>query len=324
MKLSRRRFLHLAAGAATLPAASRIAKAQAYPARPVRWIVGYPAGGGTDIFVRLVGQSLSERLGQSFVIENRSGAASNIATEVVVRAPADGYTLLGTDAAAAINATLYDNLSFNFVRDIALVGVVRGPLVMMVHPSVPAKTVPEFIAYARANPGKISMASAGNGNATHLAGELFKVMTRTDMAHVPYRGAAPAVTDLLGGQVQIYFGSLPATIEHIRSGRLRALAVTTSTRFETLPDLPTVGDFVPGYEASQWFAGGLRKNTAAEIIDRLNTEISAILADQKMKARLVDLGTTVFPGSAADFARFIAEETDKWGKVVKFSGAKPD
>jgi tripartite-type tricarboxylate transporter receptor subunit TctC len=324
MKLSRRRFLHLAAGAATLPAASRIAKAQAYPARPVRWIVGYPAGGGTDIFVRLVGQSLSERLGQSFVIENRSGAASNIATEVVVRAPADGYTLLGTDAAAAINATLYDNLSFNFVRDIALVGVVRGPLVMMVHPSVPAKTVPEFIAYARANPGKISMASAGNGNATHLAGELFKVMTRTDMAHVPYRGAAPAVTDLLGGQVQIYFGSLPATIEHIRSGRLRALAVTTSTRFETLPDLPTVGDFVPGYEASQWFAGGLRKNTAAEIIDRLNTEISAILADQKMKARLVDLGTTVFPGSSADFARFIAEETNKWGKVVKFSGAKPD
>jgi tripartite-type tricarboxylate transporter receptor subunit TctC len=324
MKLSRRRFLHLAAGAATLPAVPRIAKAQAYPARPVRWIVGYPAGGGTDIFVRLVAQSLSERLGQSFVIENRSGAASNIATEVVVRAPADGYTLLGTDAAAAINATLYDNLSFNFVRDIALVGVVRGPLVMMVHPSVPAKTVPEFIAYARANPGKISMASAGNGNATHLAGELFKVMTRVDMAHVPYRGAAPAVTDLLGGQVQIYFGSLPATIEHIRSGRLRALAVTTSTRFETLPDIPTVGDFVPGYEASQWFAGGLRKNTAAEIIDRLNTEISAILADQKMKARLVDLGTTVFPGSAADFARFMAEETDKWGKVVKFSGAKPD
>jgi tripartite-type tricarboxylate transporter receptor subunit TctC len=324
MKLSRRRFLHLAAGAATLPAVPRIAKAQAYPARPVRWIVGYPAGGGTDIFVRLVAQSLSERLGQSFVIENRSGAASNIATEVVVRAPADGYTLLGTDAAAAINATLYDNLSFNFVRDIALVGVVRGPLVMMVHPSVPAKTVPEFIAYARANPGKISMASAGNGNATHLAGELFKVMTRVDMAHVPYRGAAPAVTDLLGGQVQIYFGSLPATIEHIRSGRLRALAVTTSTRFETLPDIPTVGDFVAGYEASQWFAGGLRKNTAAEIIDRLNTEISAILADQKMKARLVDLGTTVFPGSAADFARFMAEETDKWGKVVKFSGAKPD
>jgi tripartite-type tricarboxylate transporter receptor subunit TctC len=324
MKLSRRRFLHLAAGAATLPAVPRIAKAQAYPARPVRWIVGYPAGGGTDIFVRLVAQSLSERLGQSFVIENRSGAASNIATEVVVRAPADGYTLLGTDAAAAINATLYDNLSFNFVRDIALVGVVRGPLVMMVHPSVPAKTVPEFIAYARANPGKISMASAGNGNATHLAGELFKVMTRVDMAHVPYRGAAPAVTDLLGGQVQIYFGSLPATIEHIRSGRLRALAVTTSTRFETLPAIPTVGDFVPGYEASQWFAGGLRKNTAAEIIDRLNTEISAILADQKMKARLVDLGTTVFPGSAADFARFMAEETDKWGKVVKFSGAKPD
>jgi tripartite-type tricarboxylate transporter receptor subunit TctC len=290
----------------------------------VRWIVGYPAGGGTDIFVRLVAQSLSERLGQSFVIENRSGAASNIATEVVVRAPADGYTLLGTDAAAAINATLYDNLSFNFVRDVALVGVIRGPLVMIVHPSVPAMTVPEFIAYAKANPGKISMASAGNGNATHLAGELFKVMAHVDMAHVPYRGAAPAVTDLLGGQVQIYFGSLPATIEHIRSGRLRALAVTTSTRFETLPDIPTVGEFVPGYEASQWFAGGLRQNTAAEIIDKLNKELSAVLADQKMKARLLELGTTVFPGSSADLGRFIAEETDKWGKVVKFSGAKPD
>jgi tripartite-type tricarboxylate transporter receptor subunit TctC len=324
MKLPRRRFLHLAAGAAALPAVSRIACAETYPTRPVRWIVGYPAGGGTDIFVRLLGQSLSERLGQSFVIENRAGAAGNIATETVVRAPADGYTLLGTDAAAAINATLYDNLSFNFVRDIAIVGIIRGPLAMMVHPSVPAKTVPEFIAYAKANPGKISMASAGNGNATHLAGELFKVMTHIDMTHVPYRGAAPAVTDLLGGQVQIYFGSLPATIEHIRAGRLRALAVTTSTRFETLPDIPTVAEFVPGYEASQWFAGGLRKSTAAEIVDKLNTEISAALADRKMKARLDDLGTTVFPGTAADYGKFLAEETEKWGKVVKFSGAKPD
>jgi tripartite-type tricarboxylate transporter receptor subunit TctC len=324
MRLARRGFLHLAAGAAALPAVSRIARAQAYPARSVRWIVGYPAGGGTDIFIRLLGQSLSERLGQSFVIENRSGAASNIATEAVVRAPADGYTLLGFDAAAAINATLYDNLSFNFIRDIAVVGVIRGPLVMMVHPSVPAKTVPEFIAFAKANPGKVSMASAGNGNATHLAGELFKVMTSTNMTHVPYRGAAPAVADLLGGQVQIYFGSLPATIEHIRAGRLRALAVTSATRFETLPDVPTVADFVPGYEASQWFAAGLRKSAAPEIVDKLNNEINAALAEPKMKARLAELGTTVFPGSPADFGKFIGEETDKWGKVVKFSGAKPD
>jgi tripartite-type tricarboxylate transporter receptor subunit TctC len=324
MRLARRGFLHLAAGAAALPAVSRIARAQAYPARSVRWIVGYPAGGGTDIFIRLLGQSLSERLGQSFVIENRSGAASNIATEAVVRAPADGYTLLGFDAAAAINATLYDNLSFNFIRDIAVVGVIRGPLVMMVHPSVQAKTVPEFIAFAKANPGKVSMASAGNGNATHLAGELFKVMTSTNMTHVPYRGAAPAVADLLGGQVQIYFGSLPATIEHIRAGRLRALAVTSATRFESLPDVPTVADFVPGYEASQWFAAGLRKSTAPEIVDKLNNEINAALAEPKMKARLAELGTTVFPGSPADFGKFIAEETDKWGKVVKFSGAKPD
>ena len=324
MKLPRRRFLHLAAGAVALPVAASAAWAQAYPARPVRCIVGYPAGGGTDIFVRLLGQVLSERLGQSFIIENRGGAASNIATEAVVRAPADGYTLLGTDAAAAINATLYDNLGFNFVRDVAVIGLIRGPLVMIVHPSVPAKTVPEFIAYAKANPGKINMASAGNGNATHLAGELFKTMTNVNMTHVPYRGAAPAVTDLLGGQVQIYFGSLPATIDHIRGGRLRALAVTTSTRFETLPDLPTVSEFVPGYEASQWFAAALRKSTQPEIIDELNKETGAALADPKMQARLLDLGTTVFPGSAADLDKFVAEETDKWAKVVKFSGAKPE
>jgi tripartite-type tricarboxylate transporter receptor subunit TctC len=324
MNPSRRRFLHLSSAVAALPLASGIARADTYPARPVRWIVGYPAGGGTDIFVRLLGQSLSERMGQSFVIENRSGAASNIATETVVRAPADGYTMLGFDAAAAINATLYDNLSFNFIRDIAVVGIIRGPLAVLVHPSVPAKTIPEFIAFAKANPGKISMASAGNGNATHLAGELFKVMTNTDMTHVPYRGAAPAVTDLLGGQVQIYFGSLPATIAHIKAGRLRALAVTTSTRFETLPDLPAVAEFVPGYEASQWFAGGLRKTTDPEIIDKLNKEITAALADPKMKARLDELGTTVFPGSAADYGKFVAAETEKWGKVVKFSGAKPD
>jgi tripartite-type tricarboxylate transporter receptor subunit TctC len=324
MTLARRRFLHLAAGAAAFPAVASMAMAQAYPARPVRWLVGYPAGGGTDIFIRLLGQSLSERLSQSFFIENRSGAASNIATEAVVRAPADGYTLVGVDAAAAINATLYDNLNFNFVRDIALFGVIRGPLYLIVHPSVPAKTVPEFIAYAKANPGKVSMASAGVGNATHLAGELFKAMTHVEMTHVPYRGAAPAVTDLLGGQVQVYFGSLPATIEHIRAGRLRALAATTATRFETLPDIPAVAEFVPGYEASQWFAAGLRKDTPASIIDTLNKEANAALADPKMKARLTDLGTTVFPGTAADFGKFVTEETEKWGKVVKASGAKPE
>ncbi len=324
MKLPRRRFLHLAAGAAALPAVSRVVWAQSYPTRPVRWIVGYPAGGGTDIFIRPAAQSLSERLGQPFIIENRGGAASNIATEAVVRAPADGYTLLGTDAAAAINATLYDNLSFNFIRDIALVGVIRGPLVIMVHPSVPVKTVPEFIAYAKANPGKLSMASAGNGNASHLAGELFKTMANVSMTHVPYRGAAPAITDLLGGQVQIFFGSPIVAIEHLRAGRLRALAVTTSTRFAMLPDLPTVSEFVPGYEASQWFAGGLRKSTDAEIIDKLNKEISVTLADPKMQARLLDLGTTVLPGSAADLGKFLADETEKWAKVVKFSGAKPD
>jgi tripartite-type tricarboxylate transporter receptor subunit TctC len=324
MNLPRRSFLHLAAGAAALPAVSRIAWAQAYPARPIRCIVGYAAGGGTDIFVRLLGQSLSERLGQPFVIENRAGATSNIATEVVARAPADGYTLLGTDAAAAINATLYDNLNFNFIRDFAVVGMIRGPLVMMVHPSVPAKTVPEFIAYAKANPGRISMASAGTGNPSHMAGELFKVMTNVDMTHVPYRGAGPAVTDLLGGQVQVYFGSAPAAIEHIRAGKLRVLAVTTATPFEGLPGVPTVANFVPGYEASQWFAVGLRKSAPAEIVDQLNKEINAVLADAKMQARLADLGTTVFPGSPADLAKFVVEETDKWGKVVKASGAKPE
>jgi tripartite-type tricarboxylate transporter receptor subunit TctC len=324
MKFPRRRFLQLAAGAAVLPIASRIARAQAYPTRPIRVVVGYAPAGGTDIFVRLIGQPLSDRLGQSLVIENRPGAASNIATDAVVHAAADGYTLLGFDAAAAINATLYEKLNFNFIRDIATIGIIRGPLILIVHPSVPAHSVPEFIAYAKANPGKVSMASAGTGNATHMAGELFKVMTHIDMTHIPYRGAGPAVTDLLGGQVQVYFGSLPPTIEHIRAGKLRMLAVTTATRFETLPDVPTVGEFVPGFEASQWFAVGLRKNTPAEIVDRLNNEINAILADPDMRARLADLGTTVLAGSAADFGRFIAEETEKWAKVVKISGAKAD
>jgi len=324
MKLARREFVRLAAGTAALPITSRIAGAQAYPARPIRVVVGYAPAGGTDIFVRLIGQPLTHRLGQSLVIENRPGAASNIATDAVVHAPADGYTLLGFDAAAAINATLYEKLNFNFIRDISTIGVIRGPLLLIVHPSVPANSVPEFIAYAKANPGKISMASAGTGNATHMAGELFKVMTHIEMTHIPYRGAGPAVTDLLGGQVQVYFGSMPPTIEHIRAGKLRMLAVTTATRFETLPDIPTVGEFVPGFEASQWFAVGLRKSTQAEIVDRLNKEINAILADPDMRARLADLGTTVFPGSSADFGKFIAEETEKWAKVVKISGAKAD
>ena len=324
MKLARREFVRLAAGAAALPITSRIAGAQAYPSRPIRVVVGYAPAGGTDIFVRLIGQPLTDRLGQSLVIENRPGAASNIATDAVVHAPADGYTLLGFDAAAAINATLYEKLNFNFIRDISTIGVIRGPLLLIVHPSVPAHSVPEFIAYAKANPGKISMASAGTGNATHMAGELFKVMTHIEMTHVPYRGAGPAVTDLIGGQVQVYFGSMPPTIEHIRAGKLRMLAVTTATRFETLPDVPTVGEFVPGFEASQWFAVGLRKSTQAEIVDRLNKEINAILADPALRARLADLGTTVFPGSAADFDKFLAEETEKWAKVVKISGAKAD
>jgi len=324
MKLARREFVRLAAGTAALPITSRIAGAQTYPARPIRVIVGYAPAGGTDIFVRLIGQPLTDRLGQSLVIENRPGAASNIATDAVVHAPADGYTLLGFDAAAAINATLYEKLNFNFIRDISTIGVIRGPLLLIVHPSVPANSVPEFIAYAKANPGKISMASAGTGNATHMAGELFKVMTHIEMTHIPYRGAGPAVTDLLGGQVQVYFGSMPPTIEHIRAGKLRMLAVTTATRFETLPDIPTVGEFVPGFEASQWFAVGLRKSTQAEIVDRLNKEINAILADPDMRARLADLGTTVFPGSSADFGKFIAEETEKWAKVLKISGAKAD
>ncbi len=324
MKYPRRRFLQLAAGAAVLPIASGTARAQAYPTRPIRVVVGYAPAGGTDIFVRLIGQPLTDRIGQSLVIENRPGAASNIATDAVVHAPADGYTLLGFDAAAAINATLYEKLNFNFIRDIATIGIIRGPLLLIVHPSVPAHSVPEFIAYAKANRGKVSMASAGTGNATHMAGELFKVMTHIDMTHVPYRGAGPAVTDLIGGQVQVYFGSMPPTIEHIRAGKLRMLAVTTATRFETLPDVPTVGEFVPGFEASQWFAVGLRKNTPAEIVDRLNKEINAILADPDMRARLADLGTTVFAGSSADFGKFIAEETEKWAKVVKISGAKAD
>jgi tripartite-type tricarboxylate transporter receptor subunit TctC len=321
----RRRFLHLAAGAAALPAVSRIASAQAYPARPVRIILGFPPGGAVDIVARLMGQWLSERLGQPFIIENRPGAGGNIGAEAVVRAPPDGYTLLLVATPNAINATLYEKLNFNFIRDIAPVAsIIDAPLVMEVHPSHPAKTVPEFIAYAKANPGKINMASSGNGTSIHIAGELFKMMTGVNMVHVPYRGAPAALTDLIGGQVQVMFDSLPNSVEYIRSGRLRPLAVTTATRSAALPDVPTVGEVVPGYEARAWWGVGAPKNTPAEIIDRLNREINAGLADPVMKARFVDLGATVFPGSAADFRKFIADETEKWGKVVKFSGAKAD
>jgi tripartite-type tricarboxylate transporter receptor subunit TctC len=325
MKLPRRQFLYLAAGAAALPVVSRIAWAQAYPARPVRIIVGATAGGGFDIVARPMGQWLSERLGQPFLIENRPGAGTNIATEAVVRAPPDGYTLLLASAANAINAALYDKLSFNFIRDIApITGIMRVPSAMMVHPAVPAKTVPEFIAYAKANPGKINMASGGKGAPGHVAGELFKMMTGVQMIHVPYRGIAPALTDLLGGQAQVLFGALTSSIEYIRAGKLRALAVTTTARSEALPDLPTIGEFLPGYEASQWYGIGAPKNTPAEIVDRLNKEINAALADPKIKARLADLGGTPLVGSPADFGKLIAEETEKWAKVVKFAGIKAD
>ena len=325
MKLARRQFLHLAAGAAVIPAASRFALAQAYPSRPVRLVVCFPPGGPSDILARLMGQYLSERLGQPFVIENRPGAGGNIGTEVVVNAAADGHTLLWANSPNAINATLYDKLNFNFIRDIAPVAsVIRVSNVMEVNPSVPAKTVPEFIAYAKANPGKINMASGGNGTTQHISGELFKMMTGVNMIHVPYRGEAPALTDLIGGQVQVMFGIMPSSIEYIRAGKVRPLAVTAATRSEALPDLATMGDFVPGYEASTWFGVGAPKNTPAAIVERLNKEINAGLADPKMKARLTDLGGTVLAGLPADFGKLIAEETEKWGKVVKFAGIKAE
>jgi tripartite-type tricarboxylate transporter receptor subunit TctC len=325
MMLQRRRFLQMAVGAAALPAVSRVAKAQTYPARPVRVIAGFPPGGAVDMVARLMGQWLSERLGTPFVIENRAGAGGNIAAEAVVRASLDGYTLLMVNVANAINATLYDKLSFNIIRDIAPVAsIMRAPGVMVVTPSVPAKTVPEFIAYARANPGKINMASAGNGSSGHVFGELFKFMTAVNMQHVPYRGGAPALADLLGGQVQVYFGPIPETIEHIRAGKLRPLAVTTAMRSESLPNIPTVGEFVPGYEASGWHGVGAPTNTPREIVEKLNSQINAALADPKLKARLADLGGTVLVGSTADFGKLIADETEKWAKVVKYAGAKPD
>ena len=323
MILPRRQFLSLIAGAAALPAASRIAHAQIYPTRPVRWIVPFAAGGPTDILARLMGHWLSERLGQPFIIDNRPGAGSNVGTETVVHAPPDGYTLLLVGPPSAINATLYDKLNFNFIRDIApVVGIIRVPNVMVVHPSVPAKTVPEFIAYAKTNPGKINMASSGNGTSPHLAGELFKMMTGLDMVHVPYRGAAPALTDLIAGQVQVYFATAPTLIDYISTGKLRVLAVTTATRFGALPNIPTVDDFVPGYEASAWYGVGVAKNTPVEVVDKLNEEINAALADPKIKARLADLGGTVLAGSPADFGKLIADETRKWAKVIRAANLK--
>ena len=320
----RRQFLRCAAGAAALPTMSRFAWAQPYPTRPVRIIVGLAPGGTTDILARLIGQWLSERLGQPFIIENRPGAAGNVATEAVVNMRPDGYALLMVSSTNVINATLYDKLNYNFIRDITPVAAVAGvPLVMEVHPSVPARTVPEFIAYAKANPGKISMASAGIGNSTHMAAELFKMMAGVNLVHVPYRGAGPALADVVGGQVQGMFDGLPASIGYIRAGTVRALAVTTGARLEVLPDLPTIGEFVPGYEASAVNGIGAPKNTPAEIIEKLNGEINAALADAKLKARLADMGAPVLVGSPADFGKLIAEETEKWAKVVKFSGAKP-
>ena len=324
MQFSRRHLLHIAAGAAAITG-SRRARAQAYPSRPIRLIVGFPAGGPTDITARVMAQWLSERLGQQIVIENRGGAGSNIAVEATIGAPPDGYTLLIVGATNAINATLYEKLNFNFIRDIAPVaGIIRVPLIMEVHPSVPAKTVAEFIAYAKARPGKINMGSGGIGTTLHVSGELFKMMTGVDMLHVPYRGAGPMLTDLLGGQVQVGFDPMPSSIGYVKAGQLRPLAVTTATRSEALPELPTVGDFVPGYEASTWYGVGAPKNTPAEIIEKLNKEINAGLADPKLKARLTDLGGMMLTGSAAEFRAFIVEETEKWAKVVKFSGAKAE
>src|SRR5215831_6601381 len=325
MKLPRRNFLHLAACAAALPAVSRVAWAQAYPTRPVRIIVGFPAGGGADIVARLIGQWLSERLGQQFIIENRPGAGTNIATEAVVRAVADGYTLLLVHAANAMNATLYEKLNFNFIRDTAPVASIAStPLILEVNPAVPAKTVPEFIAYAKANPGKINMAASTTGSPIHVAGELFKMMAGVDLIAVPYRGGeGSALPDLISGQVQVMFGAMPSSLGYVRGGKLRALAVTSATRQEALPDVPTVGEFLPGYEARGWYGIVAPRGTPIAIVETLNKEINAALADPNMRKSLTDLGVAVFAGSPADFAKFIVDETEKWGKVVKFAGIKP-
>jgi len=325
MKLPRRKFLQLGAGAAALPAVSRFAWAPAYPSRPVRMIVGFTPGSPPDTVARLMGQWLSEGLGQQFLVENRPGAGGNIGTEVVVRAPADGYTLLLVGAPNAINTALYDKLSFNFLRDIAPVaGIERSRIVMVVHPSFPARTVAEFIAYAKANPRKVAMASPGIGSTPHVAGELFKMMAGIDMIHVPYRGGGQVMTDLIAGQVQVSFIGLVVAIEHIRSGKLRALAVTTASRTDVLPDIPTVGDFVPGYEASSFWGVGAPRNTPADIIDTLNREINAGLSDPKLRLRLAQGGGAVYAGSPADFGKFLGDETEKWAKVIKFAGVRPE
>jgi tripartite-type tricarboxylate transporter receptor subunit TctC len=303
----------------------RFASAQTYPSRPVRVIVPFPPAGNNDLVARLIGQWLSERLGQQFIIDNRPGAGTNIGTEAVVRAPADGYTLLIAAPPSAINATLYEKLNFNFIRDtVPVASVLRAPFVMVINPLFPAKTVPELIAYAKANPGKISMASAGVGSGPHVAGELFKMMAGVDMVHVPYRGTGPALTDLIGGHVQIYFDAIPASLEHIKTGKLRALAVTSATRSEVLPDVPTLSAFLPGYEATFWAGFVAPRNTPNEIVEKLNGEINAALADSKIEARLTELGASPFPGSPGEFGNFIAQETEKWGKVVKFGGMKPE
>jgi tripartite-type tricarboxylate transporter receptor subunit TctC len=325
MKRHRRQFLQLAGAAGAAPFGSRIVRAQPYPARPVRLVVGFAPGGVTDIVARLMGQCLSERLGQQFVVENRTGAATNIATESVVRSAPDGYTLLVTSAANAINATLYPNLSFNFIRDtLPVASIASTTLVMLVNPSFAATTVPAFIAYAKASPGNFNMATAGAGSPPHVAGELFKMMTATNMAQVPYRGDVPAITDLLAGQVHVYFGTLPASIEYIKSGRLRALAVTSASRSVALPDVPSMAEFVPGFEATIWNGFSAPRGTPAETVDRLNREINAALADPKLVARMVELGAMPLSGSTADYAKLIADDTEKWAKVVNFAGIKAD
>lgn len=324
MKLPRRKLLHLAAGAAAVPFAPHVARAQAYPTRPVRIIVGFAAGGPNDILARLLGQWLSERLGQTFIVENRPGASGNIATEAVARSAPDGYTLMTISPTNAVNVTLYEKLNFDFIRDIAPVATIfRGPFVMVVNPGVPAKTVPEFIAYAKANPGKINYASVGNGSPAHLGTELFKMMTGVDMVHVPYRGGAPAITDTIAGQVQLYLVPTVASIEYIRAGKMRALAVTTATRSEALPDLPTIGEFVPGFEASIWFGIGAPRKTPAEIVDLLNKEINAGIINPKIKEQLAALGGSALAGSPVDFGKLIAAETEKWGKVIQAASIRP-
>ena len=317
MKPNRRKFLKMAACAAAFPAAAPTARAQSYPARPVRVVVPVAAGGANDVTGRIIAQWLSERLGQQFVIENRPGAGTNVGTEAVIRSPADGYTLLISGSNAAINPSLFKALNFNFIRDTAPIGsIVRVPQLMQVNPSVPAKTVPEFIAHAKANPGKIAMGSGGNGSPAHVIGEYFKLMTGTDLTHVPYRGAAPAVTDLIGGQIQVAFTEMATSLGHVKAGKLRALAVTTTARTEALPDVPTLSDFIPGFEASQWVGLVAPKDTPPAIIERLNAEINAALRDSAIKARFADLGGMVLPGSPADFGKLIRDETEKWAKVI--------